>query len=344
MNITKFTFEAGLNVYLHCVRERGENIQYGNQSIDATRSVLNTKFPETPENQKHDSFPFPSDYSSTVKSFLELSRKKTGRKIAKNAKCVIGVVVTLPKQYIPPRDVDPCNWYTEDQIKKEDDFYFNTVTFLFTKFGVYYKNKGHNFLCATVHRDETTSHCHVLFIPVVKEEIVYHKRIKKGLSKTRKITVRKDSVSACEVINQHVLKGLHKELDKYIKDNVPWYGGGLLLKPEEKMQPGQNLGINALKQAGPGYVEKRAEQNHLAFLTTTKKVYKRALDELNEEGNDVLLIKLIGQLIHDKKITADDCKTSQIYSDVMDYWKAFNTKKKEIAHSMFKAQSNARTH
>ena len=338
MNITKFTFEAGLNVYLHCVRERGENIQYGNQSIDATRSVLNTKFPETPENQKHDSFPFPSDYSSTVKSFLELSRKKTGRKIAKNAKCVIGVVVTLPKQYIPPRDVDPCNWYTEDQIKKEDDFYFNTVTFLFKKFGVYYKNKGHNFLCATVHRDETTSHCHVLFIPVVKEEIVYHKRIKKGRPDTRKVTVKKGSISACEVINQQVLRSMHEELDKYLVETVEWYKGGILLSPEERLQPGQNLDIRALKKTGQKYTEKRKIANRLELLSVTEKVYKSALEELEEEGNNVSVIKLIGQLIQDKKLTEDDGKNNQIYQQALDHFKDFCRKKKTIASDLARAQ------
>ena len=110
MNFKKFTYEAGKAVFLHCTRERGKDFQYGNQSIDPSRFNLNAKLNKTPKNEKGESLLFPSDYDNTVKSFLGFSQKKTGRKVAKNAKVVIGVVITLPKEYLPPQGTDLKEW------------------------------------------------------------------------------------------------------------------------------------------------------------------------------------------------------------------------------------------
>lgn len=338
MNFKKFAYEAGKAVFLHCVRKRGEDFKYGNQSIDPSRFALNTKFEKTPRARAGQSHDYPSDYDVTVKRFLKFSQENTKRKVATNAKVVVGVIVTLPKKYLPPQGKDLKEWYTDDQIKKENEFYSKTILFLLKKFGVHYNEIGHNFLCAAVHRDETSSHCHVLFIPIVRDEIVYQKRIKKGRPDTRKVTVKKGSISACEVINQQVLRSMHEELDKYLVETVEWYKGGILLSPEERLQPGQNLDIRALKKTGQKYTEKRKIANRLELLSVTKKVYKSALDELEEEGNNVSVIKLIGQLIQDKKLTEDDGKNNQIYQQALDHFKDFCRKAKTIASDLARAQ------
>lgn len=331
MDIRKKTVEAGKSIYLHCRRDRDQNCKYGNEKIDLTRSGLNENFENLPKTKEGIEFPFPSNYEDTMLGFIEASKaaSEKNRAVARNAKCLITVVFTLPTEYLPPKGVDYNEWYTTDRRKKENEIFQSVLSFLVRKFGYKHEKLGHNFLYACVHRDETRPHMHVGFIPVVRETITYQKRIKKGSPETRTITVKKGTISAYEVINQKVFRTLHNELDRHLRTTVEWYKGGALRTDEERMMSGQNLRMKDLKKKGPGFAEKRAEENRRAFIAEAKSLYSEALKEIKADGHEASLIKLVEQLIKDGKLTKDDYQNNTTYHDSYDFYSAFKKALKE---------------
>lgn len=215
MNFEKWTIEEGRNIYLHCKRERGQDCRYGNEKIDPERTDLNSIKEKLPKTKDGVEFLLPDSYGTTMAAWLEASEKasekdsrKKGRKVARTAKCLVSVVFTLPSEYQPSAGVDYHEWYTLDRRRKENELFNSVMSFLLEKFSFKDEKLGHNFFFACVHRDETRPHMHVGFIPVVRKTISYKKRIKKGSSETRTVTVRKGTISACEVITQTVLRSV----------------------------------------------------------------------------------------------------------------------------------------
>ena len=78
-----------------------------------------------------------------------------------------------------------------------------------------------NAVCAVVHYDETTPHLHYAFIPVTFDE-------KK----------QREKVSAKEVLNRKDLQSFHDDLDKHLKENLPFYEKGIL---NNKTLPFENV-------------------------------------------------------------------------------------------------------
>lgn len=104
----------------------------------------------------------------------------------------------------------------------EDDLnvFFNKVhEFLEKRYG-----GVKNTVSSEVHMDENTPHLHFAFVPVVFDE--------------KKLRLK---VSAKEVLNKQDLKTFHKDLDKYLKEEIPnIYESGII--------NGQTLGLDSVEQ------------------------------------------------------------------------------------------------
>lgn len=103
-----------------------------------------------------------------------------------NVKVMADWIVTLPE--------------TMKESTREDQqiFFETTYTFLADRYG------QENVLAGMVHNDETTPHMHFAFIPVIFDQ-------KK----------QREKVSAKEVLNRKELLAFHKELDTYLKEQMP---------------------------------------------------------------------------------------------------------------------------
>lgn len=107
-----------------------------------------------------------------------------------------------------------------DELKNEkqnnkNKFFEETKEFLDKRYG------KENVVCAVVHYDETTPHLHYAFIPVTFDE-------KK----------QREKVSAKEVLNRKDLQTFHDDLDKHLKEKLPFYEKGIL---NDKTLPFENV-------------------------------------------------------------------------------------------------------
>lgn len=100
------------------------------------------------------------------------------------------------------------------------------------------------------------------------------------------------------------------------------------------MTAGQNLSMNALKKACPGYAEKRAKANRRAFIAEAESLYGEALSAIKDDGYQASLVKLVEQLLKDKKLTAEDCQTNPTYQEAYGIYKAFKRKLAEKAKAV----------
>lgn len=107
-----------------------------------------------------------------------------------------------------------------DELKNEkqnnqNKFFEETKEFLDKRYG------KENVVCAVVHYDETTPHLHYAFIPITFDE-------KK----------QREKVSAKEVLNRKDLQTFHDDLDKHLKEKLPFYEKGIL---NDKTLPFENV-------------------------------------------------------------------------------------------------------
>ena len=99
---------------------------------------------------------------------------------------------------------------------KQQEFFNETKNFLDERYG------KENAVAAIVHYDETTPHLHYAFVPVTFDE-------KKDRLK----------VSAKEVLNRKDLQTFHDDLNKHLKEKLPFYEKGIL---NDQTLPFQNVG------------------------------------------------------------------------------------------------------
>ena len=112
-------------------------------------------------------------------------------------------IVTLPEEL------------TEAPYEQQTAFFEATTNFLNDRYG------QENAVAAVVHYDETTSHLHYAFVPVVFDS-----------KKSR------DKVSAKEVLTRHDLQTFHEDLDQDLKKVLPFYEQGIL---NNKTLPFENV-------------------------------------------------------------------------------------------------------
>jgi hypothetical protein len=170
MNFEKYTEQSGFAILKHCARE-GKS--HSNKNIDPKRTAENYTFGDNGLVKDFDIEPT----SITRKQYKERKSEVYCYKRA-NVKTICQVIVSAPSDL-----------KSEDEVK-----FFGTVTaFLCDKFGV------DNCLQVVVHKDETTPHLHLSFIPITKDN-------KHGGEK----------ICAAEVITKKELMSIHNELQTFL--------------------------------------------------------------------------------------------------------------------------------
>ena len=134
-----------------------------------------------------------------------------------------------------------------DELKNEkqnnqNKFFEETKEFLDKRYG------KENVVCAVVHYDETTPHLHYAFIPVTFDE-------KK----------QREKVSAKEVLNRKDLQTFHDDLDKHLKEKLPFYEKGIF---NDKTLPFEN--VEQVKKYN--YELKKLTEEKQKEITELKKV------------------------------------------------------------------------
>lgn len=346
MHIEKFSFQGGLQVVKHCQRDRDENCKFGNEAIDPSRSSLNKNLLGI-KTSSETFVPFRS-YTETVRFWAKKTEETTNRAIQTTANFLVSAVITLPEDYRPPVGVNWADWYkNKEHTLREDSFFSAVASFFKKKFGVLAKDKDgkviSNMVYVCVHRDETTPHLHVGFIPVLKETVRHNKRNKDG--KEREVISRAGTICACEVVNRNVLQTLHQELDTHLRDMLPWYVGGVLLDDDARMRKGQNVAMKELKNLPQEYTSMRTEANRLDALVQTVKdlrknkkeieACKQEVQELLKPENMPPVVALVEQLCRDGKLTNGDVMRSPTYAEAVkayrDYHKTIKAVKKRLS-------------
>lgn len=118
----------------------------------------------------------------------------------KDVNTIGSLVITLPKE-----------------VKEADQemFFQKAFEYFSDKFG------EKNIVSAEVHRDETTDHLHLKFIPVYLQE----KIIKRGKDKGK--TIKREAVSFDEVCPRSFFRSLHKDFQEYIDEELEYHVGVL---------------------------------------------------------------------------------------------------------------------
>ncbi len=337
MHFEKYTFQAGLQIVKHCERNRSASCRYGNMNIDSSKSFLN----ETIEgmcDSEGEKVPF-LPYTEAVKVFKEETEKIKGRSIQEKANMLVSAVVTLPEAYQAPAGVSLKDWYTPERIKEENELWRAIFQFFKEHFAFILKTKEgqkvSNMIYFTVHRDETAAHCHCGFIPVLKETKTKTKRFKDsdGNIQERTVCSRAGTICADEVINRAFLTVVHKNLDKYLLDNVGWYKGGVLLSEEDRQRKGQNLTMRELKSLPDDFRQQRTMYNRLDSLIQAVgdirgkqadiEALKKEVQELSEPENFPPSVRLVYQLIKDGKLNSSDLVKNEAYFSAVKAYKAY---------------------
>lgn len=138
--------------------------------------------------------------------------------------------------------------------QEQRQFFEKTYEFLRDRYG-----GEKNVLSANVHNDETTPHMHFAFMPVVWDE-----------------KNQREKVSAKEVLTRKDLRGFHKELDEFLKQEIPHiYQGGVLND--------KTIGIDTVKELKKhsGEIQKQKDQQK-ADATAEMKVFKEPKEVLKK--------------------------------------------------------------
>ena len=141
---------------------------------------------------------------------------------------------------------------------KQQEFFNETKNFLDERYG------KENAVAAIVHYDETTPHLHYAFVPVTFDE-------KKDRLK----------VSAKEVLNRKDLQTFHDDLNKHLKEKLPFYEKGIL---NEQTLPFQN--VEEIKKYNETYQEmKQALEQKKAVIRIKNDAlepFEKSLKRIND--------------------------------------------------------------
>ncbi|MDV7843093.1 MobV family relaxase [Enterococcus faecalis] len=141
---------------------------------------------------------------------------------------------------------------------KQQEFFNETKNFLDKRYG------KENAVAAIVHYDETTPHLHYGFVPVVYDE--KNDRLK---------------VSAKEVLNRKDLQTFHDDLNKHLKEKLPFYEKGIL---NDQTLPFQN--VEEIKKYNETYQEmKQALEQKKAVIRMKNDAlepFEKSLKRIND--------------------------------------------------------------
>lgn len=146
-NFKKFNRVSAVRTLKHNCRselltaEQYEQMGRKRENIDSSRTAQNYELLNTENPLKR--------YFDRLQKIEETTKEKTGKCIRKDAVTLCGWVITAP-QDLPPSD--------------ERDFFQGCFDFVKNLYG------EDNIISATVHKDETTPHIHISFMPIVEDK------------------------------------------------------------------------------------------------------------------------------------------------------------------------------
>lgn len=134
--------------------------------------------------------------------------------------------------------------------------------------------KQNSIIGAYIHRDETTPHMHVLFVPVVRDQ-------KKGDLK----------VSAKEFLTKDYLQHFHDRLSRHIEHDLGYRVSVVHEEPERRLKAKDNVNIHAYriqKQAELDAIEKQIENKKSHLMKLDREIEKRTARNFYDFERDIL--------------------------------------------------------
>lgn len=183
-DFSKYNAYSVGRLFLHNNRKANDGVYHSNEMIDDERTMFNY----------HIKYGTTADVQKRLNEVFVMKRKDT---------IVLGeMVVTLPK------DVKP-----ED----ERNFFQAVYDFYANDFG------ENNIMNAVVHKDETTPHIHIDFVPVLKGEPNFTGTRGKFLERWKEENGGKmptERICCKDLITRKYLSQMHPRLSKFVKENI----------------------------------------------------------------------------------------------------------------------------
>lgn len=188
-NFTKYKSYGVGHLLKHNNRKKGDGVRHSNEEIDDNRTGLNY----------HLKYGTVDDVQNRLNQLFYMKKKDM---------IVLGeMVVTLPKD-----------------VKKSDD---EMRKFFKAVYDFYSEDLGEeNIINAVVHRDETTPHIHIDFLPVVKGDIDLNEKFKTRGRMALETWMLKnpdrelERLCCYEKINQKYLETMHPRLSGFVKERM----------------------------------------------------------------------------------------------------------------------------
>lgn len=219
------------------------------------------------------------------------------RKVRSDAVRVVDGVLSLPAEY------------KGESEERQRAFFEEAARFTAERFGP--------LLWATVHRDERTKtgdgtdHLHVGFIPVTKDGRLSAREVIGTSSGKRKTA------------DTEVLSVFHDDLDKRLRERLPWYHGGVVNENKElRCKSKDNLAMKQWKQVKAETDKVKAERDeareeavrqenriHQMAQTYREKEasYSASLQQAEEKG--AIAADLLAKKMSGERLTRDEKKT-----------------------------------
>ncbi len=217
MHVAKFKQGGALQVVRHIERDRPKTATYGNERIDASRTHQNYAVQLRTKQGRAVNC---RQYTEALAEARSMHEATTGRQARSDAVSLVCAVVQLPREYCDIRSDEVAT--AKDAEQAEQFFRAATIATL-RHFGVQPKF----LVSAEVHLDETTPHIHIVWVPV-----------------------RGGKLNAKEQVNRSSLKSYHDFVDRFLRESLPWYRGGLVSdSPSERLKSSDNMTMHEVRQA-----------------------------------------------------------------------------------------------
>lgn len=217
MHVAKFKGAGAVQVVKHIERDRPNTAKYGNERIDSSRTHQNYSIELKTKDGRAVAFRQYSEAHDEAKAKHEAT---TGKQARSDAVSLVCAVIQLPREYCDIRDDGIA---TAKNAEEARDFFRCATIATLRHFNI----RPHYLISAEVHLDETTPHVHVAWVPFVK-----------------------DKLNAKEQVNRSSLRSYHDYVDKFLRDSLSWYRGGLVSdEPSARLRASDNLTMQEVRKA-----------------------------------------------------------------------------------------------
>lgn len=254
MEFSKYKASAVGRLFLHNNRSSDDGVTHSNEEIDNERTIYNYHFKKGTA----------KDVTNRVNELVPIHNR--------NRTELGEMIVTLPE------DVKP-----EDERK----FFQSVYEFFCNDFG------EENIINAVVHKDETTPHLHLDFVPVKREEIEFQKSSRqKILTEWKERNPDKIPERLCcrDLINRNYLKVLHPRLKMHTEKELGYEVSILNGATENGNKSIAQLKNESLKAE----IEKSKKQ--LEYLHEDIQKIQRIAERWGISSNDISLLPLVSKI------------------------------------------------